>query len=73
MKGLDRRYKSDTYIKYAKYEDQWIALTFDESRLLGHSNNLVKLHKEVTKEKKYKDARYIHVPPSDTYLAFSIS
>ncbi|MEK7288520.1 MAG: hypothetical protein AAB091_08200 [Elusimicrobiota bacterium] len=63
-------YQRDTYIKYRKFANEWVALTFDESRLLGHSSDLLRLHSTITKKEEYPDARFIHIPPPNTNFVF---
>lgn len=65
-----RKYRSDTYIRYGKYANQWVALTSDEDKLLGHSSHLVSLHHQIAKKQGYKDARFVHIPPPNTNFAF---
>jgi len=63
-------YRNDTYIRYRKYANEWIALTFDEKKLLGHSLHLLGLHNQIAKKEGYKNARFIHIPPPNTNFAF---
>ena len=48
------------------HEKKWVALSPNRSKVLGYSNNLVKLKNKVNK----KNAIYMKVLPSDTSFAF---
>ena len=66
----ERKHRDDTYIRYGKYANQWVALTFDESKLLGHSLHIAGLYSDIAKKQGYKDARFVHIPPANMNFAF---
>lgn len=63
-----REYRDDLYQVYARYKNEWVALTPDESKLLGHSPDLTLLAKKA-KGQGYDHPRFIHIPPADLNFA----
>lgn len=64
-----REYRTDIYETYAHLANNWIALSPDESQLLGYSPDLAVVTK-LAKEKGCDKPRYIRIPPADINFAF---
>jgi hypothetical protein len=55
-----------TNVLNKSHENKWVALSSDYTEVLGASDNLVELTKQISDKK----AVYMKVPPADTIYAF---
>ena len=59
--------KTDTALITNEYEDKWIALSPDHTKVIGSATNLMDLKEKVAK----REVVYMKVPASGMYFAFA--
>lgn len=50
----------------AQYEREWVALSRDNTKIIGHDKSLAELDKRVNPD----EVVYMKIPPSGSYLSF---
>jgi hypothetical protein len=54
--------------KLSQYERQWVALSLDKTRVIGHDKSLVALGKRI--DEQHQEVIYMKVPPTDAFLSY---